>query len=96
MSSASITKSTMLEKINEKVAIITKYEPYGKGVMPMRMRWQGRYYNFVKLGYYHKRREGRAIMHVYDVSDGQSDFRLVCNPEDLHWSLEEVSDGNAA
>lgn len=64
--------------------------------MPQKMRWQGRVYSFNSLSYYHKRKVGRVMLHIFDVTDGSTDFRLICNPENLHWSLEEISNGTGS
>ncbi|NTU46446.1 hypothetical protein HGA88_02370 [Candidatus Roizmanbacteria bacterium] len=85
----------MNEPIHEKVSVELIYDRTKGTVFPRRIRWQGRLYTMQKLGYYHKRKEGRNLLHIFDVSDGTMAFRLQCNPETLHWILEEVSDGNA-
>lgn len=86
----------MLEKINEKVGVLFQYEPRGARVMPVKMRWMGKLFTFTKLGYYHKRIVGRTRLHIFDVSDSGMDFRLICDPDTLSWTLEEVSDANAS
>lgn len=84
----------MNEVINEKVSVIVSYNRDSGKVTPRRMRWQGKDYNFTKLAYSHQRKKGRLVLHVFDVTDGAIDFRLVCNSNNLHWVLEEVADGN--
>lgn len=80
----------MSEKINEKVSILTVFNRTTGRVMPYRMQWQGRTYVMTKLAYHHKARLGRLIMHVFHVSDGKNDYRLLLNTENLQWTLEEV------
>lgn len=86
----------MLENINERVSVITKYDRDSGAVMPVKMRWQAKDYLIQKLGYYHKIREGRTIQHIFHVTDGSIDFRLKHNSDTLNWILEQVSDGNAS
>lgn len=86
----------MLETINERVSVITKYDTVTSTVMPMKIRWQAREYLMCKLGYYHKVREGRVVQHIFHVTDGTLDFRLKFESDTLHWILEQVSDGNAS
>ena len=85
---------TMSEPINEKITVLSVYDRMNGRVMPRKMRWQGRMYRLTKLAYYHKIRQGRTVIHVFHVTDGTMDFRLSCNSENLHWTLEEVSDGS--
>lgn len=86
----------MLELINERVSVITKYDRNTGSVMPVKVRWQAKDYTMQKLGYYHKVRKGRTIQHIFHVTDGTLDFRLVFDSDTLHWILEQISDGNAS
>ena len=86
----------MIERIDEKVAVITSYNPSLGRVMPRRMEWRGKTYLITKLGYHHATRDGRRMYHIFAVTDGTTDFRLKLDTETLHWTLEEVSDGLAA
>lgn len=82
----------MNEQINERVEVITVYNRE-KGAMPFKVRWQGRSYLVSKLAYYHKKRDGRVITHVFNVSTENIDMRLEFNSDTLHWILKEVTDG---
>lgn len=86
----------MNENVNEKVSVISSYNRENGIVFPKRMKWQGREFNFTKLPYYYKKRVGRNIIHIFHVTDGAMDFRLRLDTENLHWTLEEVTDGNSA
>ncbi|PIY71895.1 hypothetical protein COY87_03780 [Candidatus Roizmanbacteria bacterium CG_4_10_14_0_8_um_filter_33_9] len=83
----------MLEHIQEKISVITKYDKTTNSVMPVKIRWQGRDYMMKKLAYYHKIRQGRVIQHIFHVTDGNLDFRLRMDSDLLSWTLEEVTDG---
>lgn len=83
----------MNETLNEKVSVISSYNKTSGLVMPRKMQWQNKEYVFKKLAYYHKKKVGNSILHVFDLADKGLDFRLVCNSDNLHWILEEVSDG---
>lgn len=85
----------MQEIINEKISVISSYNRQTGLVMPVKICWQGRNYLIKKLNYYHRVRQGRLLLHVFHVTDGILDFRLSLNSENLHWKLEEVSDGTA-
>lgn len=84
----------MNETINEKVSVILSFNRATGLVMPRKMHWQGKDYIFTKLAYHHKKKEGTVLLHVFDMTDGIMDFRLVCNTDNLHWILEEVADGS--
>lgn len=90
------TDETMNEIIHEKVSVITSYDRLKGLVFPRKMRWQGRVYTFTNLSYYYKKREGRNIIHIFHVTDGSVDFKLRLDTENLHWTLEEVTDGYTA
>jgi len=83
----------MNEKVFEKISVITSYNVEKNQVIPHKIRWQLRDYFIKKLSYYHKVRDGRTLLHIFDVTDGNLDFRLRFNSDDLTWMLEEISDG---
>ena len=85
----------VLEIIQERVSVITKYDRAAGTVMPVKVRWQTKDYLMQKLGYYHRVRQGRTVQHIFHVTDGALDFRLRLDSDTLHWTLEQVSDGNA-
>lgn len=85
----------MLEKINERVSVVTIYSRETGKVAPVRLRWQGRDYRIRKVGYHHQARQGRVWVHIFSVSTEAMAFKLRHHPEDLSWVLEEVSDGIA-
>lgn len=85
----------MLQTLAERVSVILKYDCLRSVITPVKILWQGREYLIKRVGYYHKVRVGRALQHIFHVSDGAWDFRLRCDSETLHWYIEQVSDGNS-
>ncbi len=85
----------MLEKLFEKVSVISSYSHEKNRFILYKIRWRLRDYFIKKLAYHHKIREGRELLHIFHVTDGNLDFKLQFNTENLNWILEEVSDGNA-
>lgn len=61
---------------------------------PNALEWQGRW-KVDKIGLHHYYREGRRLIHVFGVISGNLFFRISFDTDDLSWTLEEVSDGNA-
>lgn len=86
----------MHEEINEKVSVIMLYDRNRGIVQPIKIRWQGRSYRVNQVGYHHKTREGRVVIHVFSVLTDTLAMRLEFNTETLHWNLAEVSDGLAS
>lgn len=86
----------MLETINEKVSVVAIYNRYKGEVTPWRIRWGNRTYTITKIGFHHTIHEGQHLYHIFSVTDGAMAFRLKCDTETLHWTLEEVSDGLAS
>lgn len=85
----------MIEYINEKVSVVSSYNHEQNRFIPYKIRWRLREYFIKKLAYYHKIHEGRNLIHIFHVTDGNLDFRLRLDSENLDWTLEEISDGNA-
>jgi len=85
----------MNETINEKVSVILIYNQETGLVMPKKIRWRNRDYLIKSLAYYHRIRQGKNIIHIFNVTDGSLDFRLSLDSESLHWTLEEIYDQSA-
>lgn len=83
----------MQEIINQKVSVITLYNKTNGLNMPVRLRWQEKVYCLTKLGYHHKYKQGKTLIHVFSVSNKDLAFRLEFNTDTLAWTLTEVSDG---
>lgn len=75
------------------VAVVFGYEPRTSQVTPQKIRWDGREYLVTKVGLHHTYRQGKTLFHVFSVVGQTTFFRLVLNTDNLHWQLEEVSDG---
>jgi hypothetical protein len=82
-----------MHEINEKVDVLAVSKK-GQGLIaPIKIRWRGRYYNLKEIGLIHPKREGRALHHIVEGSDGNLNFRLRYNTENMQWTLEATSDG---
>lgn len=82
----------MSETIFEKVSVITIFNEKTGEVIPKKIRWRNHDYLIKNLAYYHRTHQGKNIIHVFNVTDGNLDFRLSLNGESLHWTLEEIYD----
>lgn len=83
----------MIQKISEPVSVSFAFDKDSKRAKPRTIIWNGRLYPVVKVGLHHTYREGRTLYHVFSVASKSLFFRLVLNTENLHWKLEEISDG---
>lgn len=85
----------MIEKVSEKVSVISSYNHEKDNFSLYKMRWRGRDYFIKSMAYHHKVWQGKNLFHIFHVTDDNLDFRLCFDTENLKWILEEVSDGSA-
>ncbi|KKS98173.1 MAG: hypothetical protein UV73_C0003G0115 [Candidatus Gottesmanbacteria bacterium GW2011_GWA2_43_14] len=86
----------MNEKINEKVSVVTVFDREKRTVTPRKIKWQGRLYTIEKIGYHHKVKQGKKLLHIFSVCNNSLAFKLEFDTETLFWTLTEVSDGLAS
>lgn len=85
----------MRETLQDEVSVDVMLAANSRQPLPRRIEWRSREYAISEVGLYHSFRDGRARIHVFSVSDGDTFFRLELNSETLRWLLTEVSDGQA-
>lgn len=85
----------MIEHIGEKVGVMSVYDSVKRTFYPYKIKWQARYYIVKKICFHHKVRTGRVVQHIFHVTDGAIDFKLIFDTDALSWTLEEVCDGIA-
>ena len=83
----------MHEVLNEAVSVDLAFDCETRRTIPVGLTWQGRPYTISQVGFHHRYRSGRTLIHAFSVSNGTMFFRLELNTETLHWTLREVSDG---
>lgn len=76
---------------NQEIEITSVYFRGGPGdkrfeSYPRRMVYDGREYTFVESGMRYLVRKGQELIKLFDVSDGQTSFRLRLDQEN-HWTL---------
>ena len=52
---------------------------------PKRMLWDDREYTFAEIGMHFLVKKGQDLIRLFDVSDGETDYRLKCNGD--QWTL---------
>jgi hypothetical protein len=85
----------MLQKLNVPVSVILSYNHKTKKTIPRKLLWENKEYQITRVGLHHHYRQGRTLYHVFSVESPTLFFRLVLNTDDLHWKLEEISDGES-
>lgn len=85
----------MREKINEEVSVVMYYSARKRVAVPHLISWQNKEYKVGKIGYHHTVKDGAVLYHIFELVDDQSTlwFRLNFNTANLHWQLEQISDG---
>ena len=87
----------MRQKIDEEVSVVMYYSSRQKAACPHILSWQNTQYEVGEIGYHHKVSEGKTLHHIFEFVDKTNSlwFRLKFNTDNLHWTLEQVSDGLA-
>ncbi len=83
----------MTQKISEPVSVSLTFDSKKRKVFPKWIVWSGRLYPILKIGFHHTYHQGKILYHVFSVTSKSLFFRLVLNTENLHWRVEEISDG---
>lgn len=85
----------MISKVSEPVSVSLTFDSTKSKVFPKALVWNGRLHAVRKVGLHHTFRQGRTLYHVFSVVSNTTFFRLILNTDNLHWQLEEISDGLA-
>jgi len=83
----------MITKLKVPVSIYSFYNHKKGSFYPKLVFWEGRKYKTTKIGYHHKYKKGKALIHVFSILAGNIYFKLLHNTENLSWEVEEISDG---
>ena len=84
----------MPEAINESVSVTLWSNHRTRKVLPYSIYWNGRKYLVTTLGFHHTFRDGRVLVHMFSVTDGNTFFKLRLDTETLEWKLLEVESGD--
>jgi hypothetical protein len=81
--------------VNKEVNVVAFYFS-SKGMRlrcyPRIMEWGGRRIAFTETGLRHPTKKGMRSIHVFDMTDGNADYRLEFDAHQLTWTLISVSD----
>ncbi|MBA3757649.1 hypothetical protein H0X09_02180 [Candidatus Saccharibacteria bacterium] len=81
--------------LNKDVSIVAYYF-HNRGSLlkcfPKKMEYEGKSVTFTKTGLRHPTKKGNRMIHVFDMTDGQADYRLEFDAESLSWTLVSIAD----
>lgn len=63
---------------------------------PKRMEWNGKRVTFTETGLVHPTKKGERMIHVFDMTDGNADYRLEFDAANLRWTLVAITDSQYA
>jgi hypothetical protein len=80
--------------INQDVTIVAYYfkNKNQPKCFPKKMEYGGRTVTFTETGLRHPTHRGQRMIHVFDMTDGQADYRLEFDAESLRWRLAYIAD----
>ena len=82
-------------KINKDVSVVAYYfKDAGRRLKcyPKRIEYDGKTVDFNEMGLRHPTKQGKRMVHIFDMSDGSADYRLEFDAEQLNWTLISISD----
>lgn len=83
----------MPETIDESVSVDLLSNHIRRYAYPWVIHWRGARHMITKVGLHHTVREGRVLYHLFNVTDGNTFFKLRFDTEALSWRLLEVDSG---
>ena len=83
----------MIQKIQAPISVNLQFNSKARKVSPTSLYWDGKLYKVNKIGLHHKYREGTLLFHIFSVDTETLFFRIKLNTDNLHWTLEEIADG---
>ncbi len=74
--------------LNEQVDVVAVFRPGRTMCEPVRFRRaNGREVTVTEIGLRHPTTQGKRMVHMFDVTDGEADYRLEFDAERLVWKL---------
>jgi hypothetical protein len=82
----------MINKGVNVVAFYFRRAEQGLKCFPKRMEYDGKRVTFTETGLVHPTRKGQRMIHVFDMTDGNADYRLEFDAANLTWTLVSIAD----
>lgn len=79
--------------LNERIDVVATFGTGLNPCVPVRFRRQnGRTVEVIEIGLRHPTEKGRRTVHMFDVTDGEADYRIELDSERLVWHLTREGD----
>ncbi|RYX79240.1 hypothetical protein EON76_00770 [bacterium] len=79
--------------LNERIDVVATFGTGLNPCVPIRFRRaNGRIIEVKEIGLRHPTEKGRRTVHVFDVTDGEADYRIELDSERLVWHLTREGD----
>lgn len=79
--------------LNERIDVVATFGTGLNLCVPVRFRRpNGRVIEVKEIGLRHPTEKGRRTVHVFDVTDGEADYRIELDSERLVWHLTREGD----
>jgi len=79
--------------LNERIDVLAKFGTGLNPCVPLKFRRaNGREVTVTDIGLRHPTMQGKRAVHVFDVTDGASDYRIEFDCERLTWMLTRMGD----
>jgi len=79
--------------LNERIKVLAIFSDGLNPCRPIRFkRLNGREVDVTEIGLVHPTTKGVRMVHVFDITDGQADYRLEFDAEHLTWYLTREAD----
>lgn len=74
------------------LAVFSENEDQLHTCTPLKMKYKGRDYTFTEIGLRHPTVKGQRTQHIFDLTDGEADYRLEFDTARLTWTLIYIAD----
>lgn len=86
--------TTTRTTLNKEVAVTGVYFRNGRKLtaFPRRIEFEGREYTFIESGMHYLIQKGNQLVELFDMTDGQNNYRLKFDNSARIWTLVGVSE----
>jgi hypothetical protein len=84
--------------VNERVDVVAVYRRHGDVKLlcfPHKMKFRNQELLFTELALRHPTHQGKRMIHVFDMYDGNNSYRLEFDAEALIWTLIYIMEGSS-
>lgn len=84
--------------INKEVAVTAMYFKGSAGLksFPKRIELEGNQYTFMETGLRYFVKKGQELVQIFDMSDGQANYRLRFDTNQRLWTLVDITEASRA